>query len=185
MAPDGVDVALLGHALGRDGALVGGDVDGVEKDLLQVRLAVAAQDADGVVDVAAVDGVAPLQQAIELAHDLPRQFRFGLVALNLHLGAVHPKLDAQCPLRDLQVLVLVAQKLPEQPRIVERQMGHRQHVLAARLTHGQEILDTISRARRNASSVFCGCLPPAWAKSARPPPPPPTVGATCLMMSPA
>src|SRR5439155_14284563 len=57
---DGVDVLLLRHALRRDDALVRGDEDRVEEDVAQLRVAVAREDAERVVDVGRVDRVAAL-----------------------------------------------------------------------------------------------------------------------------
>src|SRR5438046_2316689 len=55
-----VDVLLLRHALRRDDALVRGDEDRVEEDVAQLRVAVAGEDAQRVVDVGGVDRIAAL-----------------------------------------------------------------------------------------------------------------------------
>jgi len=46
---------------------VGGNVDRVEEDVLEVNVAVAAQNPDRVLDVARIDRVAALEQLVELA----------------------------------------------------------------------------------------------------------------------
>src|SRR5450631_1768891 len=62
------------------------------------------------------------------------------------------------------------------------------------VTTGYQKKQTVQLARRlrirvstpaSAFSKFSGCVPPAWAKSARPPPLPPTCAATAPAMSPA
>jgi hypothetical protein len=58
---DRVDVELLVDALGRDYALVRRDVNRVEENILELGVAIAAENSDGVFDVARVNGVAALQ----------------------------------------------------------------------------------------------------------------------------
>ena len=63
---DGVDVALLRQALGRDGAGAAADQNGVREDLLQVGVGVAAQDLGGAAHVLGPDGAAAAGHAVEL-----------------------------------------------------------------------------------------------------------------------
>jgi copper homeostasis protein CutC len=49
------------------------DIDLVEKDVLEIGVAIGAQDADRVIDVAVVDRIAALEQIVQLAQQLAGQ----------------------------------------------------------------------------------------------------------------
>ena len=56
------------------------DVDGVEKDILELSVAIAAEDSDGILYVARINGVSSLQEVVKLAEDLAREGLVGMWA---------------------------------------------------------------------------------------------------------
>ena len=77
-----VDIDFLVDALGRDDALVGRDVNRVEKNIFQLGVAIAANNSNRVLDVARIDRVAVLQQIVNLADHLARERLLGVRAGN-------------------------------------------------------------------------------------------------------
>src|SRR4029453_3664707 len=119
--PDGIDVRLLVDALRRDGALVRGDEDRVEEDVLQARGAVAREDAERVLHVGEVDGVALLEEAVELRQRAASQLAGDGIAVNDEGSVADLDAHAQLALEKLHVLVVVPEQLPEERLVPELQ----------------------------------------------------------------
>jgi len=62
-----VDIKFLIDALGRNDALVRGDINRVEENIFQLGIAIAADYSNRVLDVARIDRMAVLQKIVELA----------------------------------------------------------------------------------------------------------------------
>src|SRR5208282_1918525 len=119
VAADRVDIKFLVDALGRDDALVRGDVNRVEKNIFQLGVAVAANNSNRVLDVARIDRVAVLQQIVNLADHLARERLLGVRARNSQRGSGHANPDSQRRLDSADVRVVLAEQIGEQARIVE------------------------------------------------------------------
>jgi hypothetical protein len=119
VAANRVDVNFLVDALGRDDALVRGDVNRVEKNILQLGVAVAANNSNRVLDVARIDRVPVLQQIVNLADHLARERLLGVLARNFQRGPGHANPDSQRRLDSADVRVVLAEQIGEQARIVE------------------------------------------------------------------
>ena len=117
--PDGVDVGFLVDALRRDDALVRGDEDGVEEDVLQARRAIAGEDAERVLHVGGVDRVALLEEAVELRQRAAGQLARDRVAVDGERPVAHVDAHAELALEELHVLVVLAEQLPEQGLVPE------------------------------------------------------------------
>ncbi len=98
---------------------MGGDVDRVEEDILELGVAIAAQDPERIFDVARIDRVAPLQDIVELAQDLAGEGLVGLGALDAQRCAGYTDPDGERLLKRADVGVMLAEQLGEQARIVE------------------------------------------------------------------
>jgi hypothetical protein len=119
---DGVDVDFLVEALRRDDALVRGDVDGVEKDVAQVRAAVARKDAHRVVHVARIDGIALLEEPVELPHHSARELALNRITLDVDASRGGRDAHTEQSLEAPQVFVLLAGDLMDEPLIVEAEL---------------------------------------------------------------
>ena len=124
---DGVDVALLGQALGGDGPRAAGDQDRVVEDVAQVDAAVGAQRDGRAADVLRADRRAGAGHAVELldqaARDddvVPRADDGQIVAaaVDLRAGLTLDQLEVRVPLaeeRQGDPVVLQSQALGDQP----------------------------------------------------------------------
>ena len=87
-----------------------GHIDGVEEDILQLRVAIAAQNSNRILDVAWKDGIAALQQFIKLAEYLPGQRLLGVRHAVSERSTVDADADAERLLQSPDMRVV----LPEQ-----------------------------------------------------------------------
>ena len=105
--------------LGEMTRLFGGDVNRVEKNILQLGVAVAANNSNRVLDVARIDRVAVLEQIVNLADHLARERLLGVRAGNSQRGSGHANPDSQRRLDSADVRVVLAEQIGKQARIVE------------------------------------------------------------------
>ncbi|MHB8382932.1 MAG: hypothetical protein ACYDC3_11430 [Candidatus Binataceae bacterium] len=95
------------------------DVDRVEEDILELGVAVAAQDAQGVLDVARIDRVAAFEQVVKFAQDLACESLLGMRTGNLERGSRAADAYSECGLERPQMRVMLPEQIGEQARIVE------------------------------------------------------------------
>ncbi len=106
-----------------------GDVDRVEKDVLELGAAIATQDANRVIDVAGINRVAFFQKTVELAENwLVSSTCNGSPSISMRRAA-HANFHLQRTLKNFQVLVMLAQQIAEQSRImkleqIDADLGH-------------------------------------------------------------
>ena len=100
-----------------------GDVDGVEKDVAQIRGAIARQDAHRVVDVARIDRVPLLEEPVELLHHAAGELALHRVALDVNAPRRGRDAHAEQPLEAPQVLVLLTRDLMDEPLVLEAELG--------------------------------------------------------------
>src|SRR3981081_2199818 len=87
MSANRVDIKFLIDALGRDDALVRRDINRIEENIFQLGVAVAADYANRVLDVARIDRMAVLQKIVELADYLAGKGLLGMRPGNLKRSA--------------------------------------------------------------------------------------------------
>src|SRR5579872_5114504 len=95
MVADSIDVKLLVDALGRDDALMRRHIDRIEEDVLQVGIAVAAQDPNAIFDVAAEHRMSALEQLVQIAEQLARHRLFGMASRDAQGGTGHGDTNAE------------------------------------------------------------------------------------------
>ncbi len=95
------------------------NINSVEEDVLELGVAVAAEDSDGVFDVARIDGVTALQQVVELTEDLARESLLGVRARDPERGAADADSYAECLLYGPDMRIMLSEEVGEEPRVVE------------------------------------------------------------------
>src|SRR5439155_22577509 len=166
IAADGVDVALLRHALRRDDPLVRRDEDRVEKDVAQLGVAVARENADRVVHVGGVDRVALLEEAVELDEEAAGRLSPERVARPAERLVGDVDANPDVALERLQVLVVLAEQLAEEPRVVEAERDGRRAGLGQGF-NGSRRRAARTRRRAPRPAGQGPCPPPARSRAAR------------------
>ena len=105
---DGVDIELLVRGLRRDHPVLGGDVDLVEKDLVQPGLGAGAEDSQAEGEIGAVDRVAFADKVIELVEEFCCNFDIMTKTGDIQAIAADIDLDTRAFLDNVQVPVQVA-----------------------------------------------------------------------------
>ena len=98
---------------------MGGDIDRVEKDILQFGVAITAQNTDRVLDVARKNRVAAFQQFIKLAENLACQCLFGVGPRDAQRRAVDVNPNAKRLLQSADVRVVLTEQVSYEAGIVE------------------------------------------------------------------
>src|SRR5262249_59946775 len=98
------------------------DINRVEENVLELGSAIAAQDANRVVDVARVNRIALFQQAVKLSDNLAGEFHLKRIAIDFNGGAANPDPDAARMVRGLDMLIVLSQKITEKTWIGEFEM---------------------------------------------------------------
>ena len=70
---DSIDVGFLSETLGRNSPVVGRYVDCVEKNILKIGSMVTAEDTDRVIHITRIDGIAALDEIVQLGRHPTRQ----------------------------------------------------------------------------------------------------------------
>jgi len=83
--PDSVDIQFLVKALRCDHLLFGGDIDGIEKDVLKVDAPIVRDHSDGIINIAWVEGIAFLEEGVKIVQDPFRKINVDIVTLD-HQG---------------------------------------------------------------------------------------------------
>ena len=100
-----------------------GDEDRVEEDVAQLRVAVAGEDAQRVVDVGGVDRIAALEEPVELEEDAAHELGLQRVAVQREGRVGDVDAHAHLSLERLHVLVVLAEQLAEETRVGEAELG--------------------------------------------------------------
>jgi hypothetical protein len=116
---DRVDIELLVDALGRDDALVRRDVNRIKEDILELDVAVAAEDSDRVLNVAWINGIAALQEIVELAEYLARERLLCVRSRDSKRGAADADSYAERLLYGADMCVMLSEEVGKEPRVVE------------------------------------------------------------------
>src|SRR5690606_14203740 len=119
MGANGVDVALLPQALGRDDAVATGDENGVEEDLPERGVRSLGENPGGLLHVLRVERIACPKQVVERPEHRFRQPRLLFLALDRHLGAAVTDAHARGLLEEAKILVLHPGERLGEPGIVE------------------------------------------------------------------
>ena len=120
---NGLDVTLLIETLGGDAPLHGGDVNRVQKDVLDGGALLVLQDLDGVLDVLGDHRVAGSQQLVEFQEDQPGQVDVGFPSGQGHLVAPHLQFHPQTATDDLEILAVLAVEVPGQGVVRKGELG--------------------------------------------------------------
>jgi hypothetical protein len=114
-----IDVGFLIETFRGDRPLVRGDIDGVEENVLQIDVAVRAQNPDRIFDIAGVNRIAALKEVVKFTEQLAGERLLRMTAGDFKRTAVYPNPDSERLLDGTDVAVLLPEQFREEAMVVE------------------------------------------------------------------
>jgi len=102
--------AFLGEAFRGDAPLHGGDINGVQENILDGHVVLPLDDFDRVLDILGGQGIAALQKLVEFLQDSAGQLDLGLGSFYGYLVAPVGELHPQQPADEAEILPLLAKQ---------------------------------------------------------------------------